>query len=263
MRKLLLTGAILALGVGMFVAVANADNITLGAEKNALYGRLDSGGVTYDVGWRASSPLCFVSFDSGYYRVYNNLYQFDISEMAGNTINGATLRLYCNSASSNDNVAAVSAHQVSPSTTGQVSEWAEPTATGFSSSNPPTGVSGLYRNAPDNQSWDAQYGDYGAALDTTLVDNDTGGAGWYEWDVTVAAQNWMAGDENLGLAIISASTDDSTGAYRTFAGRTNGTSANRPQLVLDYTPIPEPGTMLLLGSGIVGLVGVIRRRRMK
>ena len=241
--------------VWFIASAAEADVINENCTRNSMYGYLPNYGNGGDVGWRPDSLLCFVSYDSGYRRIYSNLYQFDISSIpTGATVNSVQLRLHIGSMSSNDVSAMVSAYRVLASGTGQVSQWAEPTGT--SASSPLTGVTGLMRDYPNSQAWDAQdyFGDHGPALDTVSVDNDTASAdGFYYWDVTAAVQYWMENGENYGLAVISASTTNSDGAYRSFVART-GAAENRPILIIDYSTVavPEPATVLLVGMGLLG-----------
>lgn len=48
--------------------------------------------------------------------------------------------------------------------------------------------------------------------------------------------------------------------YTPIAGSQNWTAGGTPQEFIGYSPVPEPGSLLLLGTGLVGLAGTLRRK---
>lgn len=75
------------------------------------------------------------------------------------------------------------------------------------------------------------------------------------FDVSVSLNNWSRGEANYGWVLrqVGQVTRYSYESYST-------TSLGSPQLVVDYsTPVPLPNAILLLGSGLIGLVGLSRR----
>ncbi len=75
------------------------------------------------------------------------------------------------------------------------------------------------------------------------------------WLATAMVQGWASGTfENKGFLL-----------YPGLSSGTNNDQLVLPLLTIDYTPaaIPEPGTMALIGTGAVGFLAYLRRRRMK
>ena len=83
------------------------------------------------------------------------------------------------------------------------------------------------------------------------------------FDVTGSLQYWLAHPtENYGWAVLNPAADANAGDGFRWSSSETGTTSLRPMLdVVYFAAAPEPGTFVLGGIGLIGLIAFARRKR--
>jgi hypothetical protein len=243
------SGFLLALCVP--VACVRADMITLNPpEDTTLYeANNNSNG--------AGSHIHVGSTGGGFIR--RGLLALDVSAIpAGSTINSAVLQL--NMSRTSSLAQNVSLHRA-------LSDWGE--AGSDAGGNEGQGAPGQlgdatwnfrdYDGAGGGTAWTTQGGDFDPDASDTL---SVAGLGTYSWGspgTTADVQGWLdTPATNFGWILIG--NESVIRTTKRFDSGENITAANRPQLTIDFTPIPEPG---VAGLFILGGLSVLALRRMR
>src|SRR5439155_1417550 len=143
---------------------------------------------------------------------------------ANATINSANLTLFMTTAPGNNRT--YNAHRMTR-------DWTESQVT--------------WNIAQTGTNWTTAGGDYNGTATTSTTTGTTNNVS-LTWNIQADVQAWVSGTSNYGTLIKDGTESSSTARTATFASEENATSANRPQLVIDYT---APFTATLPGGSAV------------
>ena len=142
--------------------------------------------------------------------------------------------------------------------------------TGFSTFSGPPGWTGLYDlgdiNTPGQFGFFDMAGLTGPNFEGGSPNDGIPRASTFNFEFTLTGSNLNLLNEDSFLGLLSfdpAGPPDESEQY--FIGRFQRTGSNEEgsDVAIPGTPIPEPATMLLLGSGLIGLAGYGRKKLFK
>ncbi len=113
---------------------------------------------------------------------------------------------------------------------------------------------------PPTSPWVTAGGDFGSVLATVTDNSATFTAGTVHTYSSAALTT--AGAANVGgtFSLLARNQAvDNTRSIFFYTSNEDGTEADRPSLVIDFTPVPEPSSAFLLGLGCLALI--LRRRK--
>jgi len=184
----------------------------------------------------------------------HSLLRFDLTALpAGTTVSSVTLRLRLIAVNTAET--SISLHQITrPWTEGP----ADPAGNESAGVSAAIGdVSWLAASQP-SLLWTAPGGDaLSTASATTTVGAAAGVYSWSSSNMVTEAQSWInTPTTNFGWLLRDPESTPQTA--KRFASRENPDSALRPELIIEFTPVPESSTTWLLPAGLTIL---LRRRR--
>ena len=193
------------------------------------------------------------------------LVKFDLSAIpTGATIQSATYGIYVrrNSGLTIQTVTdyAISRLQAGKGWVEGIGTWTDPANPGEVTWNSQAHGSALWATAGATGVTDI---DQGTTILWTLPGNNID-PGWITFDLKNMVQDWVSGAwENNGLVHWGGTTTETDNQrYNwTYDSDTNTQPTRVPYLAIDYTVVPEPGSFLALGSGLIAMGGFALRRR--
>ncbi len=223
LRHAALAAAGVVVAAVLSAAPARASTVTLQPSSADAYLDEDRPGNRFG----SSSTMSVQSRSGG--RDRRAIVQFSLSAIpTGSSITSATLELFMTAAPSATRTYDV--HRVTRS-------WVESQVT--------------WDDRDNNSTWTTPGGDYDptpAASSTTGTVSNV----WVSWDVTAMVQAWYTGSAvNYGVLIKDGAEGSTTAYAATFASRENGTPANRPRLVVTYTPPDLQVTGMVVDGSVV------------
>jgi len=252
MNRVLATGFLgLCVSISAVTGQARADVVTLTPSKdNTLY-ESDTGSISNGAG------MHFFAGDNATNVSRRGVIAFDLATIpAGSTINSVSLQLHMSQ--TNSGPLDISLHRL-------LADWGEGTsdAPGSEGGGAPStpGDATWLHTFFDTDLWSTPGGDFTAAASAIeSVDQP----GFYVWDSTpdlVADVQAWHDDAPLNFGWLVHGVEDAASSAKKFDTRENPTESFRPMLMIDYTPVPEPASAVILAVWLVAKGRRSSRRR--